>query len=253
MLTEMKDQGHIACMNKRARCSILAVSKPVTHEKTHTQEHGHLLCRSVLVWDATRLSRFCHSRGVGQCLRLLQSPSQRAHKAVPYGPGQWPPTVLSAENCGGSNFITFCLIYPGSLTYPLHSPRPPVPALPAPIFQTHIIDLFWQLGLFSFTFSWQSAGPTRGTSVIADEACICKLPTSHPATCQDIGGSKQQRCDNGSDMERLCLAYGHVLCEGKKVVSSKVWNMRPQLVLGVTHVQPPVRNKESGFFHRGLF
>lgn len=31
-----------------------------------------------------------------------------------------PPTALSAENCGGSNFITFCLIHPRSLTYSLH-------------------------------------------------------------------------------------------------------------------------------------
>lgn len=120
----MKDQGQFTCMNKHACCSMLAVTKPVTHKNTstHTQDHGHLRCRCVLGRDATRLSRFCHSGGVEQCLRLLQSLSQRAHKAVPYGLGQCPPppTALSAENCGGSNFITFCLIHPRSLTYSLH-------------------------------------------------------------------------------------------------------------------------------------
>lgn len=72
---------------------MLAVTKPVTHKNTstHTQDHGHLCCRCVLGRDATRLSRFCHSGGVEQCPQLLQSLSQRAHKAVPYGLGQWPP------------------------------------------------------------------------------------------------------------------------------------------------------------------
>lgn len=83
----------------------------------------------------------------------------------------------------------------------------PVPVLASkgPIFQTHSSDLFWQLGLFSFTFSWQSSGPTCSTSATADEACICRLPTSHPATCQDIRGSKLRRSDNGLNKECLCL------------------------------------------------
>lgn len=78
---------------------------------------------------------------------------------------------------------------PASFFFFLSPHSPFLPNRP-PIFQTHIFDLFWQPGLFSFTFSWQSAGPTCGTSVTADEACICKLPTSHPAACQDIGGIK---------------------------------------------------------------
>lgn len=72
-------------------CHVMEQSQWQIRTHAQTEDHGQPHCHCVLGWDATRLSRLCHSTSVGQCLRLLQSLSQRAHKAMPYGLGQRHP------------------------------------------------------------------------------------------------------------------------------------------------------------------
>lgn len=223
-------------------CShLMSLSQWHIRTQAQTEDHGQLHCHCVLGQDATGLSRLFHSRSVGQCLRLLQSLSQRAHKAMPYGLGQSPPYCPVCRELWRIKFDhllsrSHLLINKLTLFFPL-----PVLASKGPTFQTHISDFFWQLGLFSFTFSWQSSGPTCSTSATADEACICRLPTSHAATCQDSQGSKLQLSDNG--LSKNAFVSNMVVLVWRKTSLKKMW---PQLGLHVSHVKSQIKKEELG-------
>lgn len=133
-------------------------------------------------------------------------------------------------------------------------PPLPVPALPAPdISNTH---LWFILTTGSFFIYIQLTVSRTDLRYKCNSWRSLHLQTANITPChlsrhwRIKAAAPWQWLRHGAPLSRI---RARLMWGEKKVVSLKVWNMRPQLVLGVTHVQSPVRNKESGFFHRGLF
>lgn len=88
---------------------------------THATPRPRPWTSQLLLRARLALSRFYHSRRVGQRLGHLWSPDQQAHKAAPSVVGLCPPPTaattsadLSGKTRGGFNCITSCLCIPVS-------------------------------------------------------------------------------------------------------------------------------------------